>query len=334
MPKGRIVSYADFLASKRLVVASHGPHVDPGAVNPILFPFQRDLVRWAVRKGRAALFADTGLGKTFMQVEWARLIGQRTLIIAPLSVARQTAREAAKLGVAVRYTRGELLGSPTACSTPCGSACPRSATCPRGRLQRPRSARNRRSSMRSSGSTPYYKATRPDGLDFRTGTIDYGAALLSGEAVRHPAAKRVRDDASTYLSVSVSEADCTGMSWPCRLFRVEPVGRVSKASDLPSKRCASALRVVEELPAWRALGPNGEQVARFIESCRSVTREQAEGMARAWDAAWDAARAAARDAAWDAARALIVRDLITPEQFDLLTGPWRSVMGATWEAAS
>ena len=50
--------------------------VAPGDVNPILFPFQRDLVRWAVRKGRAALFADTGLGKTFMQIEWARLIGR------------------------------------------------------------------------------------------------------------------------------------------------------------------------------------------------------------------------------------------------------------------
>lgn len=101
--------YAAFLASKRLQVAQHGPIVDPGEVNPMLFPFQRDLVRWAVRKGRAALWADTGLGKTFMQVEWARLVGERTLILAPLSVARQTVREAAKLGVSVTYTRGELL---------------------------------------------------------------------------------------------------------------------------------------------------------------------------------------------------------------------------------
>lgn len=104
-----MTEYADFLASKRIAVASHGPQVEPGDVNPMLFPFQRDLVRWSVRKGRAALFADTGLGKTFMQVEWARLTGERTLIVAPLSVARQTVREAAKLGVDVRYTRGELL---------------------------------------------------------------------------------------------------------------------------------------------------------------------------------------------------------------------------------
>jgi superfamily II DNA or RNA helicase len=89
------MTYADFLASKRLVVSEAGPAIDADDVHPMLFDFQRDLVRWAVRKGRAALFADTGLGKTLMQVEWARLIGERTLIVAPLSVARQTVREAA-----------------------------------------------------------------------------------------------------------------------------------------------------------------------------------------------------------------------------------------------
>jgi len=104
------MTYADFLASKRMTVASVGPHVEPDAIHPMLFPFQRDLVRWAVRKGRAALFADTGLGKTFMQLEWARLVGaERTLIVAPLSVARQTVREAHKIGLELTYTRGALL---------------------------------------------------------------------------------------------------------------------------------------------------------------------------------------------------------------------------------
>ena len=102
------MTYTDFLETKRPVVAAVGL-VDPGEPHEMLFPFQRDLVRWAVRKGRAALFADTGLGKTLMQVEWARLMGQRTLIVAPLSVARQTVREAEKIGVSVTYTRGELL---------------------------------------------------------------------------------------------------------------------------------------------------------------------------------------------------------------------------------
>ena len=97
--------YADFLASKRPLVGNLGPTVNAGQIHPMLFPFQRDLVRWAVRKGRAALFADTGLGKTFMQLEWARLIGKPTLIVAPLSVARQTVREALKIGLTVRYVR-------------------------------------------------------------------------------------------------------------------------------------------------------------------------------------------------------------------------------------
>lgn len=101
--------YGAFLDTKRLAVTVHGPQVEPSAVHPLLFPFQRDLVRWSVRKGRAALFADTGLGKTLMQIEWARLIGERTLIVAPLSVARQTVREAQKVGVSVTYTRGQLV---------------------------------------------------------------------------------------------------------------------------------------------------------------------------------------------------------------------------------
>lgn len=101
------LTYADFLESKRNLAPTLGMS-EPGDPHQLLFPFQRDLVRWAVRKGRAALFADTGLGKTFMQLEWARLLGQqRTLIVAPLSVARQTVREAAKIDLQVHYTRGD-----------------------------------------------------------------------------------------------------------------------------------------------------------------------------------------------------------------------------------
>lgn len=97
--------YQAFLAQKRIVAPTIGRDVDTGDIHPALFDFQRDLVRWAVRKGRAALFADTGLGKTRMQVEWARLVGGLTLIVAPLSVARQTVKEAAKIGVVVTYVR-------------------------------------------------------------------------------------------------------------------------------------------------------------------------------------------------------------------------------------
>lgn len=105
-----MLDYETFLTTKRPVVPSAGAVIDPSAINPTLFPFQRDLVRWAVRKGRAALFADTGLGKTFMQIEWARLTSKhRALILAPLSVTKQTIREAAKLGVEVVYSRGDNL---------------------------------------------------------------------------------------------------------------------------------------------------------------------------------------------------------------------------------
>jgi DNA modification methylase len=104
-------TYADFLNNKRIIAPTIGRDITADDVNPTLFAFQRDLVVWAVRKGRAALFADTGLGKTRMQVEWARLIGERTLIVAPLSVARQTVKEAAKVGVDVRYVRTPEAGA-------------------------------------------------------------------------------------------------------------------------------------------------------------------------------------------------------------------------------
>lgn len=103
--------YETFLASKKLTVAPVGFDVTPRKLSTKAFAFQRDIVRWALRKGRGAIFADTGLGKTLMQVEWARLVAQAAkkpvLILAPLSVARQTVREAAnKFDVQVQYVRG------------------------------------------------------------------------------------------------------------------------------------------------------------------------------------------------------------------------------------
>lgn len=98
------MNYQDFIAAKTVRHVACGK--EPGAVHPTLFPFQRDVVEWAVRKGRAAIFADTGLGKTRMQIEWARLISTRkALILAPLAVAHQTVAEAARIGVAAEYVR-------------------------------------------------------------------------------------------------------------------------------------------------------------------------------------------------------------------------------------
>lgn len=99
------MSYADFLASKRRAQMDHGPVVSPDELHPSLFGFQRAVTAWAIRKGRAALFLDTGLGKTRCQIEWARHSADQALIIAPLSVARQTVREAEKIDAEVRYVR-------------------------------------------------------------------------------------------------------------------------------------------------------------------------------------------------------------------------------------
>ena len=168
----------------------------------------------------------------------------------------------------------------------------------------------------------YYKAVRPDGTDFHSGRVAWDRV---GEIVRHPdPGSPGGGDAKGYLSVSVSPTDCTGMNWPCRLFEVEPVEEApvwEPTPNLPSKRASHAWRVVRELPAYEALGPRAAEVAAFLDLLPTLTRAQ-------WDATWDAAWVAAGSAAWVAARdavgALLVRDLITTKQFDILTAPMRA----------
>ena len=107
------MSYADFLARKTRTAPRVGPSTKPDDVHPMLHEWQAEIVAWAARTGRAAIWADTGLGKTFMQVEWARLVAGTALIIAPLAVCQQTVREAAKIGVTARYVRsGDEIDSP------------------------------------------------------------------------------------------------------------------------------------------------------------------------------------------------------------------------------
>jgi len=99
--------YAAFLERKRITAPATGIAFDP-RLSPQLFPFQSDIVRWALKRGRAAVFADCGMGKTLMQLEWARVISETqgpVLILAPLAVASQTVREGAKFGINVQYCR-------------------------------------------------------------------------------------------------------------------------------------------------------------------------------------------------------------------------------------
>lgn len=99
------MSYAAFLERKRRLAPTVGRPCGTDEPHPILHDWQRRIVAWAVTKGRAAIWADTGLGKTFMQLEWARLSGERALIVAPLAVCHQTVREAARIGITARYLR-------------------------------------------------------------------------------------------------------------------------------------------------------------------------------------------------------------------------------------
>lgn len=106
--EARSVNYESFIATKLVHSVPTGLVTVP-ALSDDLFPFQKDLVTWALKRGRSAIFADTGLGKTRMQIEWARVVnettGKRVLILAPLAVAQQTSREGEKIGVRVVVSR-------------------------------------------------------------------------------------------------------------------------------------------------------------------------------------------------------------------------------------
>ena len=105
------MDYQSFLEDKKFSDVPTGHAITLDDVNSTLFDFQKVLVRWAVGRGRAAIFADTGLGKTAMQTEWASQVSKHTgrpvLILAPLSVAHQTVRECAKFGIHAEYHRSQ-----------------------------------------------------------------------------------------------------------------------------------------------------------------------------------------------------------------------------------
>lgn len=106
-----LLTYPEFLATKRRTVPTRGRDCGPEDVHPLLHGWQREVTAAAVMRGRSAMWADTGLGKTFMSLEWARLSGRTALVVAPLAVCRQTVAEAARIGIDARYTRTGVPGA-------------------------------------------------------------------------------------------------------------------------------------------------------------------------------------------------------------------------------
>ena len=186
------------------------------------------------------------------------------------------------------------------------------------------------------GRGNYFKTTRLNGCSFADPAFRY----VVGETVT---AKGDRDKlcySGLLHFADVPAETLVGGDWPCRLFEVAPSEIIASRGH---KFGAKSLTVVRELPSWLALGPNGRIAAQFVCEVESF---DATARVAAWDAAWDAARVAARVAAWvaawvavrdaaqvavqeaarDAAVALVLVDLITPDQFGTLYSPFAKVL--------
>jgi len=106
-----VKSYQEFLATKDFDYHGEGMDVGKEDLSRVLYPFQRDITSWSLAKGKSAVFADCGLGKTLIQLEWAQKVagstGRDVIIFAPLAVNRQTVEEGHKLGVVVHPVRSQ-----------------------------------------------------------------------------------------------------------------------------------------------------------------------------------------------------------------------------------
>lgn len=108
------MTYEEILEAKKVRHEAAGFEVEENSLHKSLFPFQKKLVREAIRKGRYAIFADCGLGKTFMQLEWAKHVSVKTnrpvLILAPLAVSAQTITEGKRWGIEVEKLKSDVFG--------------------------------------------------------------------------------------------------------------------------------------------------------------------------------------------------------------------------------
>ena len=105
------MNYKDFLKAKEIQSINAGIDVPDDELNKNLFNYQKDIVSWALKKGRSAVFSDCGTGKSLMQLDFARLVckhtGGKAIIVAPLSVTEQTKKEGEKFGIKVTVCRDQ-----------------------------------------------------------------------------------------------------------------------------------------------------------------------------------------------------------------------------------
>ena len=109
------MTYEEFLKSKQKRVIDSGFEISESELNPMLFDFQKYIVKKALKAGKYAIFADCGLGKTPMQLDWAEKVTVKTqkpvLILCPLAVSAQTINEGKKFNVNVEKLKGEVFGT-------------------------------------------------------------------------------------------------------------------------------------------------------------------------------------------------------------------------------
>ena len=173
-------------------------------------------------------------------------------------------------------------------------------------------------------SETYWKAVRPDGTDFWTGTVRWlpKTPLKRPHTVRHPSSTcAVREDHSTSLAVSTDPTNLPGALWPMRLCRVEQVEDIIITDAY--KRQSVAWRVVEEVDPSIRFGPQGPHVAALIARAREITGDEVEKFNAARDAARESARESARDAASKAAGVAPGRE-----------SAWIAASESAWVAAS
>lgn len=114
MDESKSDEYQTYISAKMMTADAVG--FDPTELHHDLFGYQSDIVRWALKRGRAAIFADCGMGKTFMQLEWARQVhlhtGGDVLVLCPLAVAEQTVAEAAHFKIDAAVSRDGVITAP------------------------------------------------------------------------------------------------------------------------------------------------------------------------------------------------------------------------------